>query len=275
MSDDPFGSRAYYDRLGEAERDRLVRDAPARASLEVHRRFLARFVSAGDRVLEIGAGPGRFTAELASLGARVHVTDFSPVQLDLNRKHLEGTGAESAVTGRDILDVRDVSRFDDASFDVVLAYGGPLSYAFEDAEAAFAGLLRIIRPAGYVVASVMSMLGTWRHSLPGIAAVVDRFGDELNDRVIRTGDLRHLPGVDHTCRMFRANQLRELVETAGGRVEAMSASNWASLGDPATVAALEAEPSRWAHFIENEVAACGESGTLDGGTHILVAATHP
>lgn len=273
MSDDPFGSRAYYDGLGEAEWERLVKDVPARVSLEVHRRFLARFVRAGDRVLEIGAGPGRFTTELARLGARVHVTDFSPVQLDLNQKRLEHTEAEAAVVSREIVDVRDVSRFEDGSFDVVLAYGGPLSYALDDAEAALAGLLRVTRPRGYVVASVMSMLGTWRHTLPGIAAVIERYGDERNDRVISTGDLRHLPGTAHSCRMFRARQLRELVGAVGGRIEEMSASNWASLGDPATVAAFEADPVRWAHFLENEVAACSEPGALDGGTHILVAAS--
>jgi hypothetical protein len=54
-------SRAYYDALGDVEWDRLVRDPAARASLEVHRRFLARHVRPGHRVLEIGAGPGRFT----------------------------------------------------------------------------------------------------------------------------------------------------------------------------------------------------------------------
>jgi len=39
----------------------------------------------GDRVLEVGAGPGRFTIELARLGARILVSDISAGQLDLNR----------------------------------------------------------------------------------------------------------------------------------------------------------------------------------------------
>lgn len=272
---DPFGSRAYYDELGEAELDRMVRDAPARVSLEIHRRFLARFVKAGDHVLEIGAGPGRFTVELAALGATVLVTDFSPVQLDLNRRYVGATEAESAVAGRELVDVRDVGRFEEASYDVVLAYGGPLSYAFDAVEEAVSGLLRVIRPGGYLVASVMSMLGTWRHTLRGVAAVAERFGEDLNDEVLRTGDLRHLPGVGHTCQMFRARRLRQIVERAGGWVEAMSASNWASLADPVTVAELEADPARWSHFIENEVAACTEPGALDGGTHLLLAASTP
>jgi hypothetical protein len=46
------------------------------------------------------------------------------------------------------------------------------------------------------------------------------------------------------------------------------------LGDPATLAALEADPDRWGRFIEHEVAACAEPGALDGGTHIIFAAQH-
>ena len=76
--------RAYYDDLGHAEWERLESAVAGRVSLEVHRRFLGRFVKGGQRVLEVGAGPGRFTVELARLGAQIAVTDFSLVQLELN-----------------------------------------------------------------------------------------------------------------------------------------------------------------------------------------------
>lgn len=40
-------------------------------------------------VLEVGAGAGRFTVELARLGCSVLVADVSSVQLDLNRQKEE------------------------------------------------------------------------------------------------------------------------------------------------------------------------------------------
>jgi SAM-dependent methyltransferase len=266
--------RGYYDELGETEGDRLLRDVAGRVSLEVHRRFLARFVRRGDRVLEVGAGPGRFTAELAALGASVVVTDISPAQLELNREHVGRTDAEQVVERRELLDVCDVRRYGDGEFDLVLAFGGPLSYAFDDAEDALRGLLRVTRPGGTVVASVMSTLGTWRSRLSGVVQVAATVGEDANDRVLATGDLRHLPGAAHVCRMFRAREVGELVTSAGGRLEAISASNWASLGDPAALATLEADPDRWRRFLDHEVAACAEPGTVDGGTHILVAVVH-
>lgn len=266
--------RDYYDQYGAAEWDRLAKDIPGRVSFEVHRRFLTPWVNRGDRVLEIGAGPGRFTMVLAQLGARVVVTDISPVQLDLNRERLQGTPAEARVERRELLDVCDTTRYRDGDFDLVLAYGGPLSYAFDDTEAAMRGLLRVTRPGGKVVASVMSTLGTWRYLLPGVTQLARTLGEDANDEVLRTGDMRHMPGLEHVCRMFRAHDISDLVTRAGGRITAASASNWASLGDPTTLAELESDPDRWSRFLAHEVAACAEPGALDGGTHILFAAKH-
>ena len=58
----------------------------------------------------------------------------------------------------------------------------------------------------------------------------------------------------------------------GAQVLRASGSNWASLGDGAALAELEADPVRWERFLANEVDACGEPGALDGGTHFLFAA---
>lgn len=270
---DMDATRDYYDELGDREWNRLTSTVAGRVSFDVHCRFLAQFVRPGDRVLEIGAGPGRFTIELAALGARVVVSDLSPVQLDLNRLHVGRTAAEAAVEDRVLLDVCDVSRYADAEFDAVVAYGGPLSYAFEKTEDALRGLLRITRPERTVVASVMSALGGWRSLLPGVLGVAERYGEDINDKVLASGDMRHLVGLDHVCQMFRASQIEILVRVAGGREVAISASNWASLGDPSVLESIEDDPERWAHFLDNEVGACAEPGAVDGGTHILFAAT--
>jgi SAM-dependent methyltransferase len=264
--------RDFYAELGEAEWARLEESPRGRVSFEVHREFLGRFVAPGSRVLEVGAGPGRFTIELAALGATIAVTDFSPVQLELNRVHVSTSAAEGSVESRDLLDICDTSRYRDAEFDAVVAYGGPLSYAFEHAAAAFAGLLRITRPGGPVVASVMSTLGSWRYFLEGVLEDTKRSGEDANDRVLETGDLRYF-GTKHICRMFRSRDIDLLVSRNGGRLLAMSASNWASLGDAALVEGLERDRDRWSRFLRHEIAACREPGAIDGGTHILFAAS--
>lgn len=274
-ADDAQRVRNYYDTLGDGEWSRLTKNVRGRVSLEVHQRFLRRFVAPGMRVLEVGAGPGRFTLELAALDARIVVTDVSEVQLALNEARLAGTDAEQHVERHELLDVCDTSRYADGEFDAVVAFGGPLSYAFEHTDEAMRGLLRIVADDGVVVASAMSWLGGWRYFLAAITDLEETVGRAATEMVMRTGDLRHVvqdPGA-HICQMFRWSDIEMLLHRTGGRVVAASASNWASLGDPHALARLEADPERWERFVEHEVTACAQPGALDGGTHILFAAT--
>ncbi len=262
--------RAHFDAIGDAEWERLAASPRDRVSFELHRRMLAEFVRPGDRVLEIGAGPGRFTIELARLGARVTVTDFSPVQLASNERHIHDAGYDDAVEARFVLDVRDAARLQHNEYDAVVAYGGPLSYVFEDANDAFHQLLYVTRAEGVVLASVMSTVGSFRYFLPLALEEAEQYGGDVYDRVMATGDLRAIPG-SHTCQMYRWRDIGLITNGAAGDIVAASASNWMSLGDPDVLAGIEADPERWQWFVDWEARMCREPGALDGGTHILFA----
>jgi hypothetical protein len=212
--------------------------------------------------------------ELAQLGAQIVVTDLSPVQLDLNAQHVGPTNFERWVERRELLDVCDTSRYRDGEFDAVVAFGGPLSYAFERVDEAVRGLLRITRSGGPILGSVMSLLGTWRFFLSNVIEEADVVGDDATDAMIRTGDLRHVitDPEAHICQMFRWRDLEDLMDRNGARVLDGSASNFASLADEESLRRLELDPDRWDRFVEREVEACREIGTRDSGTHILFAA---
>ncbi len=248
--------RRHFDRLGERERGRPDTDASDRVSREVHRRFLRRFVPRGARVLEVGAGAGRFTTELAARGCRIVVTDPSSAQLAAHERRVRSTPVERSILRREVLDVADVSRYADGEFDVVLAYGSPLSAVRDCAAGALRGLLRVAGPDGVVVASVLSLLGSWRHALPA--------GHSPGSTA--------MTGEDPPPGMYRWSEVVALVDTAGGVLLDGSASNWASAGEPDSLAHVAADRDRWRRFLEYEVAACAEPGARDGGTEILFAA---
>jgi SAM-dependent methyltransferase len=264
-------TRAYFDALGEGEWERLTRSPRARASFELHRRMLVRFVRPGDHVLEIGAGPGRFTIELADLGASIVVTDISPVQLRLNEEKVVEARREHAVDARRLIDVRDLRQLADASFDAVVAYGGPLSYAFDRAEAALGELMRVVRPGGVVLASVMATIGSMRMFLPDVVRQIEAFGIDATDAVLRTGDLRHSPGEAHQCRMFHWSELTDMFDRHPCSLLAASASNALSAGEPDSLARLAASAEHWRRFLDWEETLAQEPGALDGGTHIIFA----
>ena len=270
MQDGVDRVRTHFDAIGDVEWERMVATPRDRVSFELHRRLLAEHVQAGDRVLEVGAGPGRFTIELARLGARVVVTDISSVQLELNERHVREAGCADAVEHRIVQDVRDVAHFDNGEFDAVVAFGGPLSYVFEDAEDTFHALVFVTRPERHLLASVMSSVGSFRYFLPIALEEVEKYGAEFYDRVMETGDLRGIPG-SHTCQMYRWREIEALAAGAHGRFVAASASNCMSLADADVVAAIEADPDRWRWFLDWEAQLCREPGALDGGTHILFA----
>jgi SAM-dependent methyltransferase len=261
--------RQYFDRIGDGEWERLGADARSEVSFEIHRRMLARHLRPGDLALEVGAGGGRFTIELAALGATVVVTDVSQVQLDLNAEHVATAGYEQAVLRRECLDVRDLRSVDDGSFDVVVAFGGPLSYAFEEAEDAFAELLRVTRPGGVVAASVMATVGTSRFFLSSILNEINELGTERFDAVLKSGDTRHFAGQGHACRMFRWSEIAAMIDHHDCSLLAASASNCLSLGDQEAMARVRADPVLWPRFLDWETELAAEPGALDGGTHLV------
>lgn len=269
-TDDPLEEvRRHFDELGEGEWNRLVQSPRALVSLELHRRWLRRFVEPGWRVLEVGAGPGRFTIELAALGATVLVSDVSSVQLELNAQKVQDAGFEASVEGRRILDVRDLSELPDGSFDATVAFGGPISYAFDRAQHALSECVRVTKTGGIVLASVMATIGTMRYFLPVVVDEIRRFGIDVTDAVIRTGDLRHTPAVAHRCRMFRWREIQAMIESLPCRLVAASASNATSLADADALEWLAADSARWEHYLGWEEELAQEPGAIDGGTHIL------
>lgn len=140
---------ALYDEYGDNEWGRHETSPFGRVSFHIHRHYLTEYIHDGDRVLEVGAGAGRFTVELAQLGATIVTTDISPGQLELNAAHVAEAGLESAVETRESADILDLSRYPDGSFDAVVCYGGPLSYVLDRADDALNELLRVTKPDGH------------------------------------------------------------------------------------------------------------------------------
>ena len=197
---------------GDAEWSRHEASPSSRASFHIHRHYLQRFVRAGDRVLEVGAGSGRFTVELARLAARVTVTDISPEQLRLNEEHIAEADQEGAVEARHVADVLDLSRFEDRAFDATVCYGGPLSWVLEGADRALDELLRVTKIGGYVLLGVMSRFGTLRAFLAGAAEEIEEYGLQEMQDIVDTGYLPDNHSTLGPMHLYTWAELRALLD---------------------------------------------------------------
>jgi ubiquinone/menaquinone biosynthesis C-methylase UbiE len=272
LSHDPEYTAQHYDAYGELEWDRHDATWAARTSFAVHCRYLTKFVRPGDLVLDAGAGPGRFTIELANLGASVHVGDVSPVQLRLNEERVEAAGKNDSVVARTQLDICDLSGLADHQFDAVVCFGGPISYVMDRADDAVAELCRVARPGGHVLVSVMSTLGAVRRLLPQVLTEGREFGAAYNDTILSTGDLARETNRGHECHMYRWSELRDLLARHGEIVGASAANFVTAQHDDALDAATDAEREQ---ILRWELDLCREPGVLDSGTHILAVVQTP
>ena len=102
------------------------------------------------RILEVGAGTGRYSVQLAKEG--FHVTAVEPVahNLSILRQKLDGSEPISTVQGNAL----DLSRFSDGEFDMTLLLGPMYHlFTFADKHKALSEAVRVTKPGGYILVS--------------------------------------------------------------------------------------------------------------------------
>ena len=259
-----------YDAYGEREWDRHETAPMHRVSFHIHRHYLTEFIHRDDRVLEAGAASGRFTVELARLGARIVVTDISPGQLELNVANVGEAGLGSAVEARELADIVDLSVYEDSSFDAVVCYGGPLSHVMDRADEALDELLRVTKPGGYLLLGVMSRHGALHAFLPSAESEIEEFGVDEMQVIYETGDLpTSHSSLGTPVHLFSWAELRTFLERHACDVVVASAANFLSIGNDEVCERWRQDPEMWERFLHWEVDTCAQPGAVDGGTHIV------
>ena len=110
------------------------------------------------RLLDLGCGTGIDAVEFAQRGHQVVATDWSPQMVDRTRARSAVAGLESRVTAVH-LGVQQLDRLD-GEFDGIYSNFGPLNCA-PDLGAVAAECMRLLRPGGKLVFSVMGRICPW------------------------------------------------------------------------------------------------------------------
>ena len=117
----------YYDENSEMEWQRLERH-PFEMPLTLY--MMEKYIRPGDRVLDIGGGPGRYSIHFAKMGCEVTLVDLSPGNIRFAKDKAAEAGVKFNAYAANCL---ELNTLDLGEFDHVLLMG-PLYHLKEDAD---------------------------------------------------------------------------------------------------------------------------------------------
>ncbi len=145
---------AFY---GQANEDtRLSRSRHGQLEHRTTAAYLARYAKPGTKVLELGAGTGRYSIALAGQGMDVTAVELVESNLATLRENGRGLANLTAYQG----DAIDLSRFSDDTFDLTLSFG-PMYHLYEpeDVQKAIDEAIRVTKPGGVLFFAFLSVYG--------------------------------------------------------------------------------------------------------------------
>lgn len=166
MIDDVHDIVEMYNQDPAYEDQRLTRH---QLEQDITWRHLENYLPSQGSILEIGAGTGRYTLELAKRGYAVTAVDFSSKLLEKCRVRIVEEGLTEKVR-LIVADARDLGEVETEEFDAVLLMG-PLYHLVEqeDRETAISEAHRRLKPGGIIFSSFITrhgILGDLLKNLP-------------------------------------------------------------------------------------------------------------
>ena len=157
----------YYNNYDEDRR--LIKDNTHNVEFLVTKNYIEKFLKPNDKILEIGAGTGRYSLYYAGLGYDVTAIEYIQHNLDILKSKITSDMKITAEQG----DAVDMSRFADNSFDVTLVLR-PLYHLYNDKDInkAISEAIRVTKKDGIIMIAYITSDGVFaewglKHLLDG------------------------------------------------------------------------------------------------------------
>ncbi len=157
------------------EDSRLVKDNTHRLEFLVTKEYIDKYLNKDSKILEVGAGTGRYSLHYANLGYDVTSIEYVEHNLDILKSKITPNLKIRAEQG----DAVDLSRFADNSFDLTLVLG-PLYHLFndEDIAKAISEAIRVTKSNGIVMIAYITSDGVF--SDWGIDHLLDGYPNDFD-----------------------------------------------------------------------------------------------
>lgn len=143
---------AFYD--GYREDVRLEKSRQGQLEYLTTMHYIHKMIPKNAKILEIGAGTGRYSIALAKEGFKVTAVELAERNLDILKQNSKGIENIVSYQG----DALDLSRFADNSFDMTLVLG-PMYHLYEkeDQIRALSEAVRVTKPGGIIMTAFLSI----------------------------------------------------------------------------------------------------------------------
>jgi ubiquinone/menaquinone biosynthesis C-methylase UbiE len=147
-----------FDEWGRLDREPL--------EFQVNWHYIKKYLPQNWEILDNGAGPGKYSIELARLGYYVTLTDLTPQLVEMAKEKADELSLTDQFKGFYIADAKDLRQLKDKQFDASLMMG-PLYHLQSEEErvAAVKELYRVTKKDGIVFVAFMSRV---RHLLSSL-----------------------------------------------------------------------------------------------------------
>lgn len=265
--------RRFYDVHAEREWQRLTMEHEPHHWLEfrVAMHLMDRYLPPPPaRVLDVGSGPGRYTIALAEKGYHLVLFDLSGESLALARRNAAEAGVTAQVEGYVQGTASNLGCFPSDHFDAVLVMG-PLYHLIVEEErlAAVRESLRVLRPGGVVVASIINHLGVAR---AGLTEFAEWYETAECLQIARSYTLLVGEEQEHpfTSAYFaHPLELRRWYEDAGAETISMAAQEGIAGGLHDECRRLAENPTAWQNWVQIVLETCEDPTILGGSEHTL------
>ena len=152
----------YYDKFDEWNRTFTPEGS---LEFEITLEIMKKYTEVGDRVLDLGGGPGRYTYELAKSGRIMALGDISPKLISIAK---EKTKDIENIESINVVNAIDLSIYGEDYFDTVL-YMGPLYHLTDEKEIDISlnEVKRVLKSGGQIIAGFIPLLS-------GTAGIIER-----------------------------------------------------------------------------------------------------